>query len=249
MNKTWFIIAICLLFSTTILAQNTLQGRVLYTISATPVSDKKIDSISKKHKAKSKKMQQWMKKLLKGGKDVTGILKFANGVSLYVLEDEMQTDNGRVLNMTRLLAGDRKYYRNNNTKEYFDQFEIDEPLIVEVNPNKWKITQESKKIGNYICYKAIKINTDSRSKSVDIAWFTPQIPVNFGPSSYFGLPGLILEVNRGKITMKATKIELNPKKKIKIKKPTEGKRMTSKEYREMTRNFFKNVERESKRKN
>ena len=109
-------------------------------------------------------------------------------------------------------------------------------------------TQESKKIGNYLCYKAIKTNTSTKGKSIDIAWFTPQIPVNFGPSSYFGLPGLILEVSRGKITMKATKIELNPKKKIKIKKPTKGRRMTSEEYREMTRRFFKNVERESKRK-
>lgn len=247
MNKKWIAI-ICLLFSITTVAQSKLQGRVLYTISAAPVPDKKIDSVSKKSKVKSKKMQQWLKKILKGGKDVTGILEFADGVSLYVLEDEMKTDNGRMLNMTRLLAGDRKYYRNTNTKEYFDQFEIDELLIVEADPNEWKITQESKKIGNYLCYKAIKTNTSTKGKSIDIAWFTPQIPVNFGPSSYFGLPGLILEVSRGKITMKATKIELNPKKKIKIKKPTKGRRMTSEEYREMTRRFFKNVERESKRK-
>jgi GLPGLI family protein len=30
------------------------------------------------------------------------------------------------------------------------------------------------------------------------AWYTPEIPVNQGPEGYWGLPGLILEVNDGK---------------------------------------------------
>jgi len=30
------------------------------------------------------------------------------------------------------------------------------------------------------------------------AWYTPEIPVNQGPENYWGLPGLILEVNDGK---------------------------------------------------
>ena len=30
-----------------------------------------------------------------------------------------------------------------------------------------------------------------------VAWYTPMIPVNHGPSEYWGLPGLILEVSAG----------------------------------------------------
>jgi len=69
------------------------------------------------------------------------------------------------------------------------------------------------------------------------------IPVNFGPKEYFGLPGLILEVSYDQFFIKATSITLNPKEEIKIEKPNKGKRMTEKEYTEMSKQFFKNLER------
>ena len=34
-----------------------------------------------------------------------------------------------------------------------------------------------------------------------VAWYTPQIPVNQGPGEYWGLPGLILEINEGRTTI------------------------------------------------
>lgn len=64
------------------------------------------------------------------------------------------------------------------------------------------------------------------------AWYTPEIPVNQGPESYWGLPGLILEVNDGKTTILCSKIVLNPKEKAVIKAPTNGKQVTQKEYEE-----------------
>lgn len=64
------------------------------------------------------------------------------------------------------------------------------------------------------------------------AWYTPEIPVNQGPESYWGLPGLILEVNDGKTTILCSKIVLNPKDKADIKAPTNGKVVTQKEYEE-----------------
>jgi GLPGLI family protein len=62
------------------------------------------------------------------------------------------------------------------------------------------------------------------------AWYTPQIPVNNGPGEYWGLPGLILEINADRTTMLCTKIVLNPDEKDEIKKPTKGKEVTRKEY-------------------
>ena len=64
------------------------------------------------------------------------------------------------------------------------------------------------------------------------AWYTPEIPVNQGPESYWGLPGLILEVNDGKTVILCSKIVLNSKDKVEIKAPTNGKVISQKEYDE-----------------
>jgi len=65
------------------------------------------------------------------------------------------------------------------------------------------------------------------------AWYTMDIPVNQGPEAYWGLPGLILEVNDGKTTILCSKIVLNPKDKAVIKAPNNGKEVSQKEYDEI----------------
>jgi len=62
------------------------------------------------------------------------------------------------------------------------------------------------------------------------AWYTPEIPVNQGPENYWGLPGLILEVNDGRTTILCSKVVLNVKDKAQIKEATKGKVVSQKEY-------------------
>jgi GLPGLI family protein len=64
------------------------------------------------------------------------------------------------------------------------------------------------------------------------AWYTPEIPVSQGPEGYWGLPGLILEVNDGKTVLLCSKVVLNPKVKAEIKAPSKGKVISQKEYDE-----------------
>ncbi|WP_430467419.1 GLPGLI family protein [Winogradskyella ouciana] len=64
------------------------------------------------------------------------------------------------------------------------------------------------------------------------AWYSPQIPVGHGPSEYWGLPGLILEVSAGNTTMLCTKLILNPEEQIEIEVPDKGKEITKAEYQE-----------------
>jgi GLPGLI family protein len=64
------------------------------------------------------------------------------------------------------------------------------------------------------------------------AWYTPEIPVSQGPEGYWGLPGLILEVNDGRTIILCSKIVLNPKDKVEIKAVTKGKVVSQKEYDE-----------------
>jgi GLPGLI family protein len=64
------------------------------------------------------------------------------------------------------------------------------------------------------------------------AWYTLDIPVSQGPENYWGLPGLILEVNDGKTTILCSKVVLNLKDKVEIKAPTNGEVITQKKYDE-----------------
>ena len=97
------------------------------------------------------------------------------------------------------------------------------------------ITQESKMINNYLVFKA------TRSNGNIIAWYTPKIPIGFGPKGEYGLPGLILELEIGNIVFKTTKIILNPKEEIKIKEPKGGKRVSYEEYKEIVKKAKKRV--------
>lgn len=62
------------------------------------------------------------------------------------------------------------------------------------------------------------------------AWYTPQIPVSAGPAEYWGLPGLILELNAGRTTMLCTEIVINPEEAIEINKPKKGEEVTRAEF-------------------
>lgn len=210
-----------------------------------PISEKLIDSINKKIASKNAKMNDFTKSVFKNIKDVNCFLEFKNEESLYYAEDEMKIDDGKMFNLNRIFAGnDNKYYKNIKTKEqYHESSSFDDLSLIEYEDRKWQITQESKRIGNYLCFKAIDISNPGQ-KVNSIAWFTPEIPVNFGPLNFNGLPGLILEVESNKSLIIATKIELNPQVEIKIIKPTKGKRITAEENKKRGEAFWKSIDRQ-----
>src|SRR5690606_37134751 len=103
-------------------------------------------------------------------------------------------------------------------------------LVKDLLPEfKWKLENESKQIGDYTVFKAtavqkidladyrmINIENSNQDRTLIItAWYTPQIPVNFGPDIYGGLPGLILELNIYRTTILCSKIILNNSEEIK----------------------------------
>lgn len=65
------------------------------------------------------------------------------------------------------------------------------------------------------------------------AWYTPQIPVSQGPSEFWGLPGLILELNIGTTTILCSKIVINPKEKAKVEAPNKGQEVSKIEYKDI----------------
>ena len=67
------------------------------------------------------------------------------------------------------------------------------------------------------------------------AWWTPQIPVSNGPGEYWGLPGLILEVNSGRTTILCTEIVINPSEKTEIEAPKKGEKVTRTAYTKLVK--------------
>lgn len=118
-------------------------------------------------------------------------------------------DLGLLTNLETNIIIDNKYYpKNVNGKLYDTLFVKDSARII-----KWKITNETKQINTFSCYKAIG---DFRGRTYHV-WFTPEISVSFGPWKLNGLPGLILEASdtKNQYMYYADKIELN-KETIKI---------------------------------
>ena len=100
--------------------------------------------------------------------------------------------------------------------------------------NKEENQKEESKSENGTPKKTSFLDEIEMPKEITItAWYTPEIPVSQGPEGYWGLPGLILEVNDGKTTILCSKIVLNPKEKAEIKAPDNGKIVSQKEYDEI----------------
>tara|TARA_B110000459_G_scaffold67650_1_gene76005 strand:+ start:1518 stop:2384 length:867 start_codon:yes stop_codon:yes gene_type:complete len=73
-------------------------------------------------------------------------------------------------------------------------------------------------------------------KQIEVtAWYTPQIPVSQGPGEFWGLPGLILEVNTDKTTILCSKIVINPQDKDVIEAPEKGEVVSRKEYNDIVK--------------
>ncbi|MCM4173959.1 GLPGLI family protein [Arenibacter sp. TNZ] len=138
----------------------------------------------------------------------------------------------------RVAQHENIYYSDLETNEKFYESFWTKGVLVNLNEIDWTLTQETKKIGVYICYKATAIISSEQLFGMNfmspiIAWYTPQIPVSFGIKEFAGLPGLTLELladyENGKVFYTATKIELNPEEEINIKKP-KGKKVSEQEY-------------------
>ncbi|QWX84142.1 GLPGLI family protein [Cellulophaga sp. HaHaR_3_176] len=240
------------------------QGKAYYQ-SKTSVGDMSFGRRDMSEEQK-KRMMERMKKMF----EKTFILTFDKSAAIYIEEERLDAptnDNGRGPRFGGVTPG--KLYKNikdqsyTNGSEMFGKFFLIKDDLQKLD---WKMGSETKKIGNYTCYKATAMkavdSTDfaalrrkrekdrkkeegnkegeegtnllsvaEEPKEMEItAWFTPEIPVSQGPSDYWGLPGLILEVNAGDTAILCTKIVLNAEEKEEIKAPTKGKEVNQAEY-------------------
>lgn len=149
----------------------------------------------------------------------------------------MDNDSKPDLNSAALWARfHRNYYTNLPNLYQLHEFELagrDWLVQYDKDISKWTITNETKEIHGYTCYKAtipIILKNGEDSEKIIEAWFTPEIPFQFGPTDIYGLPGLVLEANRNNFTYYASEIKLNKSEKS-INKP-KGKVVSKTQYNE-----------------
>lgn len=137
-------------------------------------------------------------------------------------------------------------YSNLGTNEYsrFNDI-VGQKIIIQdtVKQIKWKITDEYREIAGYNCRRANGMTPDS---TYVIAFYVNEIPVDGGPESINGLPGLILGlvVPSQHLSYFATKVEFNdavvldkkPFENTKIKRMTRGE--IDKMFTETMSNFM-----------
>ncbi len=187
------------------------------------------------------------------------------------LEQPGGRDGGRGPRFGAFATSGGDLYKNIKEEQYLVKNDLFGKIFLiddKLEKLDWKLESETRQIGNYTAFKATAIKTIRRPnmraifrrpndddkkegekkeeefviKEVEIvAWYTPEIPVNQGPSEYWGLPGLILAVSDDITTIVCSQITLNPSEKVDIKAPTKGKKVTQAEYDEISQEKMKDM--------
>lgn len=266
MKNTLICLFAVLLSVMSLQAQN-FQGMAVYE-SKTSLGDMmpKLDN-----KEITPEMRKMIEERMKQMFEKTFILNFDKTSSIYTEEEKLSApgENNGMRMMASFMGGGGKQYKNIKDKSLLIEKEMfgKEFLVSDSLPQiKWKMEGETKKIGDYTCYKAtasipvdqtnllnykpkkgaeeeLKKKTESEQRSTNFmdmvempkektitAWYTPDIPVSQGPESYWGLPGLILEVSDDKTTLLCSKVVINPKEKVEIKAPKKGEKVSQAEF-------------------
>jgi GLPGLI family protein len=239
------VVNLLLILSQLIYSQHPISGVVEYTIeSVTPM-----DSIRLSTQNDSKIAENDKEKFIELiSKPAYFVLEFNSYESSYKNNEMvMQSDEDKKnkVSALQIFGGGSNCNYYTNVKDSTTLANIDafgETLIVTYNFPQWEITNETKKIGNYTCYKAVQKNKNGTLIKNKVVWYTPEIPNQFGPKLYVGLPGMVLEVIRGKSRIIATKITLNnDNTNINIEKPTKGVRLTEEQYKKKTQEIGKQL--------
>ncbi|ALJ05139.1 ribonuclease Z [Pseudalgibacter alginicilyticus] len=261
---------VCLLFFTTFFsfAQKDFQGIAFYE------SKTSVDMSNFGGGQMSEERKKEISERMKSALEKTYTLTFNQSESMYKEEEKLEAPSqGRGPNFRAMIPTGGPQYKNvKDLKVLQEQEFFGKQFLIKDDLQKleWELGSETKTIGQYMCFKATAIkkddsfnlgnfgrrgsdseNNETEEKDapeiVVTAWYTPQIPVNQGPDQYWGLPGLVLEVNAGRTTILCSKIILNPSEKETIKKPSKGKEVTQEEYDEIVKK--KMAEMESMRNN
>ena len=178
-----------------------------------------------------------------GKKDINGIkthLLYNQGISLYKdtsssvkekVDTEKTTENEvytKKIETAITYKNQSKDLLKIQRKNYKPTIYGEDILIEQELPNfEWEITNIEETISGYKCKLA---KTTSLSGLPILVWYTDQIPLNDGPREYWGLPGLIIQLEINKAVLIIAKSIKKMDQQVKIEEPIEGNKMTAEEF-------------------
>jgi GLPGLI family protein len=219
--NTQFIVAI--LFSITSFAKK--SGIITYYIKM-PNYD--INS-------KNVKQNDFLKKIVDESTNYYCQLDFNTTKSHFYFQKKMSINSsvGEYEKVISVMVSNGDYYYDKELKELIIEHDDKTLTREEYQTNQWVISEESKNIDMYMCYKATCTQQYNRGDKLltkqIVAWFAPSLPFSFGPKQFNGLPGLILELTDGNITLYANKIEFKEPNQLVINLP-KGKVISVSDY-------------------
>ncbi|WP_159949560.1 GLPGLI family protein [Polaribacter septentrionalilitoris] len=187
--------------------------------------------------------------IITADKSVTYILHFNDSLSIFEKEKKIFKDRKSLLLSKLSSAGySGIIYRNSLNKTLLRQKERGGETFIINYPFpflNWELKNETKKIGNYLCYKAISKRQYKNSKGqlkydIIIGWYSQDIPLSYGPYVFGGLPGLILELETEREIFQVTKIKLNNSN-FKITEPKKGIKISLKKYDSIVKGLIKKI--------
>ncbi|WP_299443552.1 GLPGLI family protein [uncultured Aquimarina sp.] len=130
------------------------------------------------------------------------ILRYRDGESIYIKTEDLplyDTLNTTAKNNKNKIEKVSKKYKNHKTKELLSEYiNYMNPLYgkdIAINDTlynyDWKLSEKTENIFGYTCKSASTINKSGREVLV---WYTDEVPIKAGPREYWGLPGLIVQI-------------------------------------------------------
>jgi len=205
--KIFYLISV-LVFSTCILQGQ--SGEVIYSIRFNSENDsitKKLDNPSLKEKVDEIATRLQLKLKFNQAKSQFGLVK-----NLFLNDNDFSVRAAK-----RLYGGGGRYFTDLTERYSIEEKEfLGKPFNVKTKLDEieWVLTNESKIISGYNCFKAVGVrySTDrqfNRKEYNVYAWYSPEIPINFGPFEAVGLPGLVLQFDLIGRSLVADKIDFN----------------------------------------
>lgn len=130
------------------------------------------------------------------------ILRYRNGEAVYIKTENLEPYDARNASSSKEKTNFPKVsyrYKNHKTKEYIlhyinyksSLYGKDITVKDTLSTYNWNLSEKTENIFGYNCKSATALN---KSGTKVLVWYTDEVLIQGGPREYWGLPGLIVQV-------------------------------------------------------